>query len=292
MEAARDAARIKKEQEEAEEQERLRQIKLAKDEAERRKREQDEEDERERLRLLRLAEHEEAERLRKIKAAQQESERLKLERQAVEEENMLRQQRRLEQEEIERERLKKQAEEEAQQLLQRLKVIEEEEAERLRKKRLAEYEFQIQTEKIRKLMDQEIAQKMRSKLKLGGLNNLNQGAKIEMVDEPMKKTPSMDIVNVKSRMPKQPMLEDTINFTNQFEQPVFNELGQLGISEAELDKQCDDLFSDTPMKFRARKGNKIDEKIKFYIQELGIKFPIVLIKDDLYLIGSERLNIK
>lgn len=46
------------------------------------------------------------------------------------------------------------------------------------------------------------------------------------------------------------------------------------------------------MKFKPRKGNKIDEKIRFYIQELDIKFPIVLIKDDLYLIGSERLNIK
>jgi len=59
-----------------------------------------------------------------------------------------------------------------------------------------------------------------------------------------------------------------------------------------LDKQCDDLFSDTPIKFKARKANKIEEKIKFYIQELEIKFPIVLIKDDLYLIGSERLTIK
>jgi hypothetical protein len=51
------------------------------------------------------------------------------------------------------------------------------------------------------------------------------------------------------------------------------------------------LFSDVPIKFKARKGNKIEEKIKFYIEELDIKFPIVLIKDDLYLIGSERLNI-
>lgn len=57
----------------------------------------------------------------------------------------------------------------------------------MRKKRLAEYEFQIQTEKIRKLMDQEIAQKMRSKLKLGGLGAMGQGPNIEMVDEPMKK---------------------------------------------------------------------------------------------------------
>lgn len=59
-----------------------------------------------------------------------------------------------------------------------------------------------------------------------------------------------------------------------------------------MDKQCDDLFSDTPIKFKARKANKIEENIKFYIQELEIKFPIVLIKDDLYLIGSERLTIK
>ena len=97
---------------------------------------------------------------------------------------------------MERERLKKQAEDEAQQLLSRLKVIEEEEAERLRKKRLAEYEFQVQTEKIKKLMDQEIASKMKEKMqgKLGGLGKLmGKGAagkadapKIDMVAEPMK----------------------------------------------------------------------------------------------------------
>jgi hypothetical protein len=63
-------------------------------------------------------------------------------------------------------------------------------------------------------MDQEIAQKMRSKLKLGGAQLGGQGAKIEMVDEPMKKTPSIDILAVKSRAPKMPLFEDTINFTN------------------------------------------------------------------------------
>ena len=56
------------------------------------------------------------------------------------------------------------AEDEANQLLKRMKAIEEEEAERLRKKRLSEYELQMQSEKMRKLIDQEIAQKMRSKL--------------------------------------------------------------------------------------------------------------------------------
>lgn len=41
-----------------------------------------------------------------------------------------------------------------------------------------------------------------------------------------------------------------------------------------------------------RKANKIDEKIRFYIQELNITIPIDYIKGDLYLIGSDRLNIK
>lgn len=66
----------------------------------------------------------------------------------------------------------------------------------------------------------------------------------------------------------------------------------LGITEAELDEQCDDLFNDTPIKFIPRKGNQIDEKIKFYIKELMITIPIVHIKGDLYLLGSERLNFK
>lgn len=48
----------------------------------------------------------------------------------------------------------------------------------------------------------------------------------------------------------------------------------------------------TPIKFMPRKGNKIDEKIRFYIQELNITIPIDYIKGDLYLIGSDRLNIK
>ena len=71
-----------------------------------------------------------------------------------------------------------------------------------------------------------------------------------------------------------------------------NELSILGITESELDKHCIDLFYQTPIRFKPRKGNKIDEKVNFYIQELDIKFPIEQIHDDLYLIGCERLNIK
>lgn len=62
----------------------------------------------------------------------------------------------------------------------------------MRKKRLAEYEFQVQTEKIKKLMDQEIASKMRTKL------NIN-GAKIMTINEPRKSM--SNIIQVKSKAP-------------------------------------------------------------------------------------------
>ena len=78
----------------------------------------------------------------------------------------------------------------------------------------------------------------------------------------------------------------------EIEQPAFGDLALLGITENELDEQCDDLFGDTPIKFVPRKGNQIDEKIKFYINELLITIPIVHIKGDLFLVGSERLNFK
>lgn len=81
-------------------------------------------------------------------------------------------------------------------------------------------------------------------------------------------------------------------YTPAIEQPAFGDLALLGITEIELDKQCDDLFNTTPIEFIPRKGNKIDEKIRFYIQELGITIPIDWIRGDLYLIGCDRLTIK
>lgn len=105
------------------------------------------------------------------------------------------------------------------------------------------------------------------------------------------------VLNVKSKAPtiEETMLTSqmyTYGYYNTYEQHQFGDLALLGISESELDKQCDDLFYETPIQFVPRKGNKIDEKIRFYIQELNITIPIESIKGDLYLIGSERLNIK
>lgn len=58
--------------------------------------------------------------------------------------------------------------------------------------------------------------------------------------------------------------------------------------EDEIDLHCDDLFQQAPIKFRARKGNRLDSGIKEIIDDYDVKIPIVHVKDNLYLIGSSR----
>lgn len=100
-------------------------------------------------------------------------------------------------------------------------------------------------------------------------------------------------MQVKSKAPTYLYDQENISsLVNVPEMPVFGDLALLGITESELDQQCDDLFEDTPIKFYPRKGNKIDENISFYIIQYDILIPIQHIKGDLYLIGSERKNIK
>ena len=47
----------------------------------------------------------------------------------------------------------------------------------------------------------------------------------------------------------------------------------------------------TPIEFKPRKNNQIDEMVDAYIKQLQITVPIVNIKDSLYLIGSQRCNL-
>ena len=80
-----------------------------------------------------------------------------------------------------------------------MKTIEEEEAERLRKKRLAEYEFQQQSKKIKQLMDEEIASRMKAKFQKGNLKNLFGG--IQAPAEPESKPDILSKLVVKSKRP-------------------------------------------------------------------------------------------
>jgi hypothetical protein len=40
----------------------------------------------------------------------------------------------------------------------------------------------------------------------------------------------------------------------------------MGITEEELDQQCDDLFADTPIEFNPRKNDQIDQIIAKFIK--------------------------
>ena len=69
---------------------------------------------------------------------------------------------------------------------------------------------------------------------------------------------------------------------------AFGDEELMGLSEAELDLQCDELFADTPIKFKPRKGDELDEKIMELIELLDITIPVLHIKGKLYLIGSSK----
>lgn len=71
---------------------------------------------------------------------------------------------------------------------------------------------------------------------------------------------------------------------------AFGDPDLVGISEKELDGQCDELFAEPPIIFNPRENNEMDEMIHNLIEELDIRIPVVPIKDRLYLIGSNRVT--
>jgi hypothetical protein len=66
----------------------------------------------------------------------------------------------------------------------------------------------------------------------------------------------------------------------------------LGLTEDELDNQCEDLFLHAPIPFVAMKGDPIQELIEIQVSTYDITIPVINIKDSLYLIGTERINLE
>jgi hypothetical protein len=69
------------------------------------------------------------------------------------------------------------------------------------------------------------------------------------------------------------------------------EMLDIGITDEELDEQCEELFKDSPIEFKPRKNNQLDAMIAQIIKNQNITIPIVHIKDTLYLIGSQKVNL-
>lgn len=65
-----------------------------------------------------------------------------------------------------------------------------------------------------------------------------------------------------------------------------------GVSEREIQQQCENLFMKAPMLFVPRKGVKVDLELKRMIDEMGITIPIVWIKGTLYLVGVNKIHME
>ena len=59
-----------------------------------------------------------------------------------------------------------------------------------------------------------------------------------------------------------------------------------------LEKRCDEFFTEAPLKFKARKANKMEEQISKMIKKYKITIPIVNVRPQLYLVGAQKLNLE
>lgn len=64
------------------------------------------------------------------------------------------------------------------------------------------------------------------------------------------------------------------------------------MDEHEVENQCDEIFKDVVIPFTRRKGNDMDKMVNDLLGKLGVTMPVLHIKDNLYLIGSLRLNLE
>ena len=66
------------------------------------------------------------------------------------------------------------------------------------------------------------------------------------------------------------------------------ERATLKLTETEFEQQCEELFSEPPIPFDARKGNVLETRMQQILQIEKVMIPVIWIKNDLYLVGSQK----
>jgi hypothetical protein len=62
------------------------------------------------------------------------------------------------------------------------------------------------------------------------------------------------------------------------DESMMDDADLMGMSEEEIDKQCSEIFGDSPpIEFKARPNEPVDELISQYIDEMNITIPIMYI---------------
>ena len=63
-----------------------------------------------------------------------------------------------------------------------------------------------------------------------------------------------------------------------FEHYIQGDVDYTGVTDQEIEEQCEVLFAEAPIKFVARKGEKVDHEVKRMIEEMNVTIPIIWIK--------------
>lgn len=77
-----------------------------------------------------------------------------------------------------------------------------------------------------------------------------------------------------------------------FEHYIQGDVDYTGVTELEIEEQCEVLFAEAPIKFVSRKGEKVDQEVKRMIEEMNITIPIIWIKQNLFLVGNKTINLE
>ena len=80
----------------------------------------------------------------------------------------------------------------------------------------------------------------------------------------------------------------------QFEHFADGEIDINGLSENEIELKCEELFRMKPIPFIPQKGEhyKVQKEIERMINELDVTIPIIHVKGEVYLIGSQKQIIQ
>ena len=65
------------------------------------------------------------------------------------------------------------------------------------------------------------------------------------------------------------------------------------LTEEEIERYADQFFEkESPIKFKARAGNKLEDSIVKHIKKLNITVPIIHVRAGMYLVGSAKVNLE
>jgi len=68
--------------------------------------------------------------------------------------------------------------------------------------------------------------------------------------------------------------------------------GLMGMTEDDIDKQCIEYFTEAPMQFQPRDGIQVDEMLLMLIEEMHITIPIIHVKGNTYLVGTQKNQLE